>query len=417
MSQDKQQSVISWARLKHFPPIVWIVLASSFFVRGTFFAVWPFVGVILYKKFDLSATEIGLILTITTVLTTLIGFWVGNLSDRFGREKILLLATLIGVAAFTIIALAESLIVFIACIFLATLPKALWDSPSKAITADALPDSKTRELSLQCSYFAVNAGAAIGPLFGIWAGLLGHQQGFYLTAIAYLGIFLALVFVFKSKKMAKTQQQLSEYSFRQTLRILATDHLFLMLTTANIVMAFIYSQIDSSLIQYLTRAEAPDLAQLIASMIVLNATTIVILQFPLLKLMENIAVNNRIKIGLLLLAVSQLWFAYNPVQFYYGWLIAMFILSVGEAIMFPNVNIQIDQLAPAHLRGSYFGAANLLTIGHALAPFVGGVILDKFDGTMLFEVMFALTLITYLMYVISKNLKRPDFAKPSVQSD
>jgi len=410
MSLDAQESVVSFKRVKQFPAIVWIVLASSFFVRGTYYAVWPFLSVILYKKFGLSASYIGLVLTTTTIISTLIGTYVGNLSDRFGRNAILLVCTLLGVLSYALLAVAQTLPLFIVTIFLATLPKSLWDSPSKAITADALPDSKNRELALQSSYFLTNAGAAVGPLLGVWAGLTGQQSSFMFTSIAYLGVFIAMVVVLRSNKITKPKQQLSEHNFRQTMAILVQDHMFLMLTLANIVMAFIYAHLDSSVIQYLTRADAPQLVKLIASMIVVNALTVVILQFPMLKLMENLAVNTRIHLGIVLLAISQLAFVFIPVDFYYGWLIATFILSIGEAIMFPNVNIQIDQMAPAHLRGSYFGAAGLYSIGYGLAPLFGGIVLDSLGGPALFVITFILTLSTILMYLIAAKLKRPDFS-------
>jgi MFS family permease len=409
MSATNNTSVISLTRLKQFPAIVWVVLASSFFVRGTYYAVWPFLAVILYKKFQLTATEVGLILTTVTVISTLIGAYVGNLSDRFGRNAILLASVTMGVGAYALLAIADSLPLLIASIFLATLPQSMWSSPSKAVMADALPETKTRELALQSNYFLVNAGAALGPLLGVWAGLTGQQSSFMFTSIAYLGVLTAMVIVLKSNATTMPAQQKSSHNLRQTLKILASDHMFLLLTLANILIAFIYAQLESSLIQYLTRANAPELITLIASMIVLNATTIVLLQFPLLKLMENMTVKSRCQIGIVLLGLSQLGFAFNPIDSYYGWLVITFVLSIGEAILFPNINIQIDQMAPAHLRGSYFGAASLYALGYGMAPLIGGIILDVLGGPALFIITAGLSLVTIVMYLVSNQLKRPDF--------
>ena len=410
MEVSMSESVISLPRLKQFSAIVWVVLASSFFVRGTYYAVWPFLSVILYKKYQLSAAEIGLILTSTTLISTLIGVYIGNLSDRFGRNTIMVSAVAMGVLAYALLAVADNLWVFVATIFFATLPKSLWDSPSKAAVADSLDDEKTRELALQSNYFVTNVGAAVGPLLGVWAGFTGQQSSFMFTSIAYFGVLIAMIMVIRKSKSSERKQQLSEHNFAQTLRILATDHMFLVLTLANIIISFVYGHLDSSLIQYLTRADAPELIELVASMVVLNAVTIVILQFPLLKLMENLAVNTRIQIGIGLLAVSQLMYAYNPIDFYAGWLIATFVLSVGEAIMFPNTNVQIDQMAPAHLRGSYFGAASLYAVGFGLSPLIGGLILDSLSGQALFIITFVLSVITAGLYFVSKRLSRPDFS-------
>jgi hypothetical protein len=72
---------------------------------------------------------------------------------------------------------------------------------------------------------------------------------------------------------------------------------------------------DLSLIQYLTWAEVPDLILLISSMIVANSLLIICSEFVLLKMMASMALDSCIQIGLLLFAVSQLWFAVNLIDF------------------------------------------------------------------------------------------------------
>ena len=52
-------SDISLARFKQFPVLMWIFLFGSFITRGSYYMVWPFLAVILYEKFALSATEVG----------------------------------------------------------------------------------------------------------------------------------------------------------------------------------------------------------------------------------------------------------------------------------------------------------------------------------------------------------------------
>ena len=55
--------VLSWQRVKQLPAPVWLLLWGNFFVRGSYFMVWPFLAVILYQRYDLSATETGFWLT------------------------------------------------------------------------------------------------------------------------------------------------------------------------------------------------------------------------------------------------------------------------------------------------------------------------------------------------------------------
>ncbi|MCJ8297564.1 MAG: MFS transporter [Pseudomonadales bacterium] len=219
-------SVISFNRVKRFPTIIWVMLIGNFFVRGTYFMVWPFLAVILYEKFSLSATEVGMILSTAAGFSVLIGMYGGNLSDRKGRKPFMLAATVIGVIAFALLAFADSLEMFIAAAFLATLPRGLWTAPSKALIGDLLSNPKDRELALQSLYFMVNAGAVVGPALGVWMGLTGEQFSFIYTAVTYMGLCLAILLVFTKASGISAQQQKNAASFRQTLQILITDHVF-----------------------------------------------------------------------------------------------------------------------------------------------------------------------------------------------
>jgi len=404
-------SVISLDRVKRFPTIIWVMLIGNFFVRGTYFMVWPFLAVILYQKFELSATQVGLVLSTSAVFSVILGMYVGNLSDRKGRKPFMLAATVIGVIAFAMLAFADSLLMFIGAVFLATLPRGLWTSPSKALIGDLLSDPKDRELALQSLYFMINAGAVVGPALGVWMGLTGEQFSFLYTSVTYLGLCLAILLVFTKASGIGASQQKNPTDFRQTLKLLSTDHVFLLVILANILIMFVYAHINTSLFQYLARSDIQDLVTLISTIVIINSSIIVCFQFILLKLMENMAIQIRINLGVLLMAAAQLIYAFNPIDFYAGWIIATVVLSFAEVILFSNMSVHIDRLAPAHMRGSYFGAANLYSLGFASAPILGGLMLDHWGGTALYMVCFVLALLVLLLYYLTKFLKRPNFSE------
>ncbi|GGX55008.1 MFS transporter [Saccharospirillum salsuginis] len=74
--------------------------------------------------------------------------------------------------------------------------------------------------------------------------------------------------------------------------------------------------------------------------------------------------------------------AWLPVDGYWSWIAATFVMSLSEAILFPTLNVQIDTMAPRHLRGSYFGANALYGYGFALGPAVGGLLLQTMGATV-----------------------------------
>jgi predicted MFS family arabinose efflux permease len=66
------------------------------------------------------------------------------------------------------------------------------------------------------------------------------------------------------------------------------------------------------------------------------------------------------------------------------WVLVTLVLSLGEVILFPTLQLQVDRLAPSHMKGSYFGAAGLSGIGFGLGPFVGGFMLQYLGGPITF---------------------------------
>jgi len=370
--------------------------------------VWPFLVIILHREFAITATQIGMILSASAVGSALLGFYVGNLSDRLGRKPLMLIGGLLGVVAFLAMAFANSLWIYVISILLSASSRALWEPASKGLIGDVIPNPMDREMVLQFSYFLINIGAALGPLLGIWFGLSAQQETFLVTASAYFILTLAMFLGFQKQARLVNQQHKSEHKLGQTILLLKQDHLFMWLMVANILVMFVYAHADTSLVQYLTKAQVPQLVELVTALIMTNTITIVLFQFPLLAILKQRTINQRIIVGLLFLIVSQILFALNPIDVFWTWIVSMFVLSLGEAILFPSMNIQIDQLAHPKLRGSYFGATSFYSIGFSIAPLVGGLFIDHLTGSLLFVFTAFVLLFTFAIYFNAHRFKRPD---------
>ncbi|HBY88691.1 MAG TPA: MFS transporter [Colwellia sp.] len=423
-------NVVSVTRFKAFPPLMWILLFGSFITRGSYYMVWPFLAVILYEKFALSATHVGLILSSAAVISVLVSFVGSALSDRIGRHQLMYASGILYIVSFSLLAEVNSIAGYALVITLCSIATALWRPLTSALIGDIIDDKGTRELAMQSLYFIVNVGCAVGPMLGLWLGLTGEQSSFYITAAAFAFLLVLLWWgfhqhsKFDAKSLKANQSTTSEVHTQPTskvkaknagsekiMKVLAADKLLQCLILANILCMFIYAQMDSSLIQYLTRAEVPDLLELISAMIFTNALVIISTQFLLLKLMASLSLVCRIQVGLVLLMCSQIWLAVNPLTLFWGWIGAIIVMSLAETILFPTMNVHIDRLAPEHLRGAYFGAASFYEFGYAIAPLGGGIILDQLGGTWLFFIAAALTLIVMYLYSILDNLPRPAFIK------
>ncbi|AJK48186.1 MDR family MFS transporter [Burkholderia plantarii] len=376
--------VFTLQRFRTFTPEIHLVLMGTFFVRMAYFMVWPFLAVILYRNFQLSATTIGLMLTCASLLGAAAGLLSGYYSDRTGRRRVILAGCALGALAFFALAAAGHPVTYLLAIAGVSVGNALLESTSKALIGDKIADRKDRELAFYVRYFMINAGAAVGALIGVWVGLSGKQWAFGVTGGVYVAYWLMLVAWLRDGTPRAAQAQRVKPGFGQACAQVFMDRVFLMLLLSNIAMAFVYANFDSTLVQYLTRSHAPQLMAMISTLVAVNAATVIFGQFPILRLMESLPPRQRIVIGVLLMCVSQALFAVSPVTSLIGFVLATFVLSVGELIAFPTFSVEVDRNTPDHLRGTYFGASNLYSLGTAIAPLLGGLSLDIFGGRPLY---------------------------------
>ncbi|UAB72187.1 MFS transporter [Vibrio sp. SCSIO 43132] len=407
---ENQESLFQWQRVKRFNFTIWTVLGGTLLARTTYFMAWPYLIVFLYQDYNASALEVGSMLAASAVVGVVSGLYSGYLSDKFGRKWVMISGSLIAVLAYGGIGVASEIWQFFVLLMLCGLMRSMIEAPAKAVIGDNLSDGKDRELALNIRYFVLNLGGAIGPLIGISLALAAPQKLFLVTGISYLIFALWLWLSFARFPEKRNLEDCEVPDFKATIKVIARDKIFQILLIANLTMMFVYAQLESSLPQVLVRSSVADAATLIASLVLVNTLTIIVFQFPMLKLMEKVPLFKRTQIGMVLMGVGMVGFIATPEDWAIGWGMACFIISLGEVIAFPTLSVQIDQLAPEHLRGSYFGAAALYSLGFAIAPLVGGAMLDKLDADWLWALCGLLCLIMIWLYrlVEARTVKQED---------
>ncbi|MGD8171926.1 MDR family MFS transporter [Vibrio sp. TRT 21S02] len=412
----QQESLFQWQRVQRFNFSVWTVLSGVLLARTSYFMAWPFLIVFLYQDYGATATEVGGMLAASALVGAITGLYSGYLSDKFGRKWVMVSGSWIAALAYSGIAMADQVWQFYVLIIITGLMRPMIEAPAKAVIGDNLEDLKDRELALNIRYFLLNLGGAIGPLIGVTLALSEPQKLFYFAGVTYLvyGVWL-LVGIERSGKAKKVDRSLLP-NFRATLRIISKDNIFVLLMIANFLMMFVYAQVESSIPQVIVRASGEQAAQIIAGLVLVNTLTIIVFQFPMLKWLEKVPLFTRTRIGMALMALAQVGFIMTPADWPIGWGIACFILSLGEVIAFPTLNVQIDRMAPAHLRGSYFGAAALYSLGFAVAPLIGGMVIESLSSAWLFGGCFTLCLLMMWLYWRAEHMEDSVEREPVTQA-
>lgn len=369
-----------------FPLLVWVVLGGTLLTRTAFFMVWPFLAVILDREFGLSATRIGSILGAGFLASALIGFYSGHLSDRFGRQPIMIAGTVGSAIAFVVLATAGTVTAYGIGAFLVGLSRAALEAPGKAIITDSIASQRHRDLAFHARYFLINVAGAAGPLIGLLFGLSARQPTFWFAAAANVVFGGVVVAAFHRTPAPRPAMGSQSVSFAGAVRILRADRQFLLLLVAMLLSMFAYAQQESTLIQYVSAEGGGAAITLVTALLVTNAVTIVVFQFPLLKLLQRYDPYVRTYFGVSLFTAAFVAYALLPVAGLLPWIVTTWVLSVGEAVLFPTLQIQVDRLAPPGMKGSYFGAAGLATLGFGVGPFVGGFLLEHAGGSVTFWV-------------------------------
>ncbi|WP_261883879.1 MDR family MFS transporter [Vibrio pelagius] len=413
---DRSESLFEKQRIKRFNFSVWTVLTGTLLARTSYFMAWPFLIVFLYEDYGASAIEVGTMLAVSAVVGAGTGLYSGYLSDKLGRKWVMVLGSWIASISYTGIALASEVWQFYVLIMMTGLMRPMIEAPAKAVIGDNLKDLKDRELALNIRYFLLNLGGALGPLIGITLALSQPQNLFFVAGGTYVvyGFWLLLGIERKGTFTKPDPSQLP--NFAATLNVIRKDNIFVKLMVANFIMMFVYAQVESSIPQVIVRSSITDAAQLIAGLVLVNTLTIIVFQFPMLKWLEHVPLFVRTRIGMILMAIAQIGFLFTPNDWPLGWGMACFILSLGEVIAFPTLNVQIDRMAPPHLRGSYFGAAALYSLGFAIAPLLGGVVIEVLSAYWLFVLCFILCLVMIWLYWLAEHTEDSVERAPVTQS-
>ena len=161
---------------------------------------------------------------------------------------------------------------------------------------------------------------------------------------------------------------------------------------------FVYISFDSPLIQAMTRMAFTDLNAAISLIFIVNAITVVALQYPVLFLLKKWSMKSRILLGVTIISVSQLLFLTIKLDLIEWLVFSVFVLSVGELITMPAFSVEVDRLAPDDLRGTSFGLINLTSLGTALCPLFCGFFIDAGFTDLMFISLFLLGGVAILIY-------------------
>ncbi|GED30238.1 MFS transporter [Brevibacillus centrosporus] len=384
-----------WQKLRtmaHFHPVAWGVIIGTFLSRTGFFMTIPFLGIYLGKGKGIDPATVGAILAASFLVGTLCSFVGGALSDRLGRYPVMIASMAAWSLTLLGFAYANETWQFFLMSSLNGLCRSIFEPTARALLADVTPPERRTD-AFQARYFAINIGGAIGPLLGLklGAGSTSSLVPFYISAAIFAFYAIALVVL-----MLLFRQGLQEKSkatpMQEMVRVVFSDKVFLYFLLGNVFLAGAYSHLDTTLSQYIGH----DRIEAYSFLFIINTLSVVILQYPLAKLMKRYSSLTSLKAGCLLFGLGL--FGFGVFETLVLLAFSMVVFTAGEILSFVIGDVLIGEIAPSHLRGTYYGASGFAFIGQSASAWFGGILLHSLgfgQGPLIFAILMLLTFIAY----------------------
>lgn len=357
----------------------WLVLGSFISSLGTSF-IWPLTTIYLHNQLHQSLTTIGVVLLMYSGMNVVGSYLGGMLFDAADPRKLIIGGLIIDILAMASLIVWNSWPIY--PILLAVVGFFNGWLTTLINSLGTLIRSVDGRYVFNMIYFASNLGIVLGTSV---VGFIyrGNVAPFFaLTATLYLAyLFVA----FKHFRVVRLAKGFRQQKSTETVTIPKPNLTIMWTFFISLAIVWImYEQWVSNMSVYVTDTGV-SMAKY-SLLWTMNAGLIAIIQVVMSK-MTRFLKNPyyQIYVGILFCAGS--FFVLIFAHSYSAFVVAMIILTVGEATAFPTVPAVVNMLSPQSVKGKYQGLTNAFSsVGKALGPLFGGLIIEGASYKILFIV-------------------------------
>ncbi|WP_299050667.1 MFS transporter [uncultured Nocardioides sp.] len=339
------------ARTTPLPPL----LGAQLVFNTGFYAVVPFLAVVLRDDFALGGAAVGLVLGLRTFAQQGMFLVGGLLVDRLGARTLVVLGCAVRTTGFALLAVPGDLWLFVVGVVATGLGGAMFSPALESLVAHADRGRSGRTTAFALLSVVGETGAVLGPLLG--ALLLGW--GFAAVAgggaviFAVTGVVLAVVLA-GVPQAGRPDVDRADGAAR---RVLPTAPLVLLAAVCSVNL-LAYNQLYLGLPYELDRAGLGVGA--LAGLFALASAMTVALQLPLARLARRVGTPAAVRTGYLLMTAGfgVLALAAPAPPPALPWLpaaVAVGLLSLGHLLVTPTTLEAVGLLAPPGALGASYG--------------------------------------------------------------
>lgn len=366
-----------FARLRTFPPQIWLLFAGTLLSSTGQALVWPFLTIFIREQLDIPLSRITLLFTLQSIAGFAATTVVSPLMDRFGRKWLMVVGLVASSAVLLAMSQAGTYAQWAVLLPLYGVVNAIFRIGSYAMVAD-LVSAERRAAMYALLRMGDNLGISVGPAMGGFLAAVAYELSYFLAA----GMQIALA-VFTSAMIAETLPREDAGAAITAFPAgggglgygpLLRDRSFLVIWGLYILIQIANSMVFVLLGVYVKENYAipEDRYGLIIGT---NALMVVVFQYAVTRASNRRAPLNAITVGGMFQAVGLGVFAIS--RGFGAFLGGMVVFTVGELLLVPTATALVANIAPPQMRARYMGVFSLsFRVGSGIGPVVGGLLND-----------------------------------------
>lgn len=353
------------------------VLSFGWFIAALGFAISvPFLAIYFSSQYGLSTSQIGVFFLVMAVVRAGSQAIGGELSDRFGRYGLIIHSQAVRSISFITLGLAVGFGLgfwWVAALFsINAIFGSLFMPAMMAMVSDLLPDEK-RLHGYAIARSAGNLGWAVGPAIGGFMATSSYAALFYISAVFSFASMIVFRYYFKPPEITLNQDR-----FRYSDLLAVKDDKNLAIHSGLTLMLYlVVAQLIAPFSLYAVGIVGLPESEL-GLLFTLNGLFVVLLQFPVTRLLTRWSFTTQIAAGALLYFVGYGMVGY--MNSFWPFAVAILVVTIGEVTMSPPGMTLTARLAPEGRLGRYMGIRGFFeTLGWSMGPMYGGLFLDVFS--------------------------------------
>ena len=384
--------------------------------------VLPFLAVYLGTVIGFDITEVAWIMSaygIGSMLGSIIG---GKLSNYFGFLKVMIGSLILSCFAFIGLLYLESFYQWLFFVMLATM---ITDSfrPANFLAMDAYSTKENKTRSISLVRLMINLGIGIGPFIGGYLAVkFGYSWLFIIDAVSCLLAALFLYVKLGNVKIIKEEAEVLDIKLAEkplglegntTQNISGKspyrDGPFLIYMFLLFISTVSFAQLIFTL-PYFLKTDLGFNEDIIGTLLGINGILIFVFEMPLIYILENkVKSNVLITIGAFMIGLSYLVLigvgAYPITLMYIVLFISIVLITFGEIINFPYVNVKILGMAEGNKKEDYIGLYTMMwPTAMILASPLGFNVADQFGWNALWALMMTLSTVAAVGFYFFDDL-------------